>query len=723
MSGTGTTSPLSSSSSVSTSTSPPSILGNANSPPLSGISGRKHFHKLVPTQSLQPGWDNSARGQPNKRVYKKLSMPFSTSLSTSFSSSSSLSFEANVKKGDDKKNRNILTKSSAILIDQSEKEVRDKKNTNQAHKIVKSASYPTGCTRQFLSSTLIKRRSASAPSASAKDKTNQVSKAHQEDGKMAQAWLHADEQTVKRRSSVGIEQLAYLDITILFFDSIPKHFAKECILRMVVDKMPKIDVHTHLSGAQHPSNLIGAAARNGFYLDPIRKKLYKPETSHTKISMENASKKELVAHIIPKEHIPVDDLLTKLEYSGLASVCRNNLSMMGSASSNDNHDHFFNNVFITSEPVRDQMPLVEQMRNVLTEVTIHNIFYKEQMLELPFSGDNDLLIGFFNNTDFFKIQTMLNEERYRQLLETESSVFDESARVAKEGLSNLKKRFKDAFSVLQDSGAIDLYIAAGVKEMRSLQTIDSERRVSYLLEVMRTDYQHHFFLRAALAFALGQAHPDLVLGVNVGGQEDHELSKLQINVQYQMIKFLRNIYPLPKLSMHAGELNRITATSLQMYAPITDAITIAGADRIGHGYTLHQEKNPSYLHKLIKERHVAFESCPESALQLGGRSIIPLLQALEIPFSICTDDAGVFNTDLTEQYMKTMEAFRLNYRAIKKIVFDSLHHSFLSKNDKTKKLSQLTAKFIEFEKEVAERCLAGLSEQDAKSFLSQRKLN
>jgi hypothetical protein len=48
-----------------------------------------------------------------------------------------------------------------------------------------------------------------------------------------------------------------------------------------------------------------------------------------------------------------------------------------------------------------------------------------------------------------------------------------------------------------------------------------------------------------------------------------------------------------------------------------------------------------------------------------------------VPVALATDDEGVSRTDLTHEYLRAVESYRLSYADLKRMARQSLEHSFL----------------------------------------------
>jgi adenosine deaminase len=85
-----------------------------------------------------------------------------------------------------------------------------------------------------------------------------------------------------------------------------------------------------------------------------------------------------------------------------------------------------------------------------------------------------------------------------------------------------------------------------------------------------------------------------------------------------------------------------------------------GAERIGHGLAAIQDAN---LLGQLQRKKIAVEICLSSNYLTGAwkdEHFHPLIRFMEagVPCIICTDDAGIFNTDLKREYHLAAEILK-----------------------------------------------------------------
>ncbi|GAB5522271.1 MAG: adenosine deaminase [Roseivirga sp.] len=197
---------------------------------------------------------------------------------------------------------------------------------------------------------------------------------------------------------------------------------------------------------------------------------------------------------------------------------------------------------------------------------------------------------------------------------------------------------------------------------------------------------------------------DNVVGVNFVAPEDHAISLSHYSEHMAMFHFLRDKYPQVNLSLHAGELSpgKGDTQSHDMTYHIDEAITVAGAQRIGHGIDIHSETRHEELLTIMRKRQIAIE------LSLESNAVIlettpnthPLKTYIEagVPVCIASDDAGILRSDLTRQYEMLVEYYpELSYEQLREIVMNSIRYSFLNSTEKSGALERLEEAFQKFE--------------------------
>jgi adenosine deaminase len=177
-----------------------------------------------------------------------------------------------------------------------------------------------------------------------------------------------------------------------------------------------------------------------------------------------------------------------------------------------------------------------------------------------------------------------------------------------------------------------------------------------------------------------------VLGINLMGDEfgligrPADYSSLLPNLQEQ--------YPDVHVSIHASE-------SVIADGHALDSILL-GAERIGHGLSL---RNNNQAGKLLKEAEICIEACILSNKYLGYFPDVerhPAKQWIKNDkFRVClnTDDPGILNIDMTDEFYWATRTFDLSLDEIKCLAKESISSSFLPDSEKTQRIKEFDNKF------------------------------
>jgi adenosine deaminase/adenosine deaminase CECR1 len=172
----------------------------------------------------------------------------------------------------------------------------------------------------------------------------------------------------------------------------------------------------------------------------------------------------------------------------------------------------------------------------------------------------------------------------------------------------------------------------------------------------------------------------------------------------QMFAYLKKNFPNVNIALHAGELTLGMVRPKDLKFHISQALHIAGAQRIGHGVDLPYEEGAIDLLERIKEKSVIEINFTSNEFILGvkGREHPYLIYAAyDVPIVICTDDSGVSRNNLSREYVLLATRYKPSYETVKKYVYNSIKYSFLSESDKNSVTKSLDDRFDKFEAEMA----------------------
>ncbi|SFE43998.1 adenosine deaminase [Peptostreptococcus sp. D1] len=157
-----------------------------------------------------------------------------------------------------------------------------------------------------------------------------------------------------------------------------------------------------------------------------------------------------------------------------------------------------------------------------------------------------------------------------------------------------------------------------------------------------------------------------VVGVDLAGPEDEGFAKKFIEPMKLARKLGYNI------TIHAGE----AASGKNVY----DAITLLGAQRIGHGIRINDNKA---AYDIVKKSNALLEVCPISNVDTNtveNINLHPVFDYLKdgINISINTDNRTVSNTTMTKELNLIDSVFGLDMDSYKKIYYNTVESSFAS---------------------------------------------
>ncbi|MFC3121792.1 adenosine deaminase [Agaribacter flavus] len=129
-------------------------------------------------------------------------------------------------------------------------------------------------------------------------------------------------------------------------------------------------------------------------------------------------------------------------------------------------------------------------------------------------------------------------------------------------------------------------------------------------------------------------------------------------------------------TVHAGEADGAQS--------IWDAIKYLGASRIGHGVAAIDD---DALMGYLAEHKIGIEACLTSNYQTGAWSDLPshplrTFLAKGIPVSLHTDDPGVSNITLRDEFKLAQSLFNLSCAEVEQLKLNAIEQAFLSDGDK-----------------------------------------
>lgn len=183
-----------------------------------------------------------------------------------------------------------------------------------------------------------------------------------------------------------------------------------------------------------------------------------------------------------------------------------------------------------------------------------------------------------------------------------------------------------------------------------------------------------------LQYAFVDAHRDLWVGINMVGREDNDKGyPLRF---LPTLRELRHKYPDIKLSIHAGEVD-------EPNAHIRDTLLL-GADRIGHGVNLITQPDTMLLMRhgpYMVEINLISNLLLEYVKDFSQHPFPEYLRT-DIPVALSTDDRGMWDSNMTDEFFVAVKEFNLSWEEIVKLGRNSLQYSFVQEPVKQQLLKQ-----------------------------------
>lgn len=204
--------------------------------------------------------------------------------------------------------------------------------------------------------------------------------------------------------------------------------------------------------------------------------------------------------------------------------------------------------------------------------------------------------------------------------------------------------------------------------------------VRYLYQVLRGLPPDVVFAQIVLGFELASSDPHFV-GLNLVMPEDWYVPIHDFNQHMAMLDYLHGVYPKVHIALHAGELAMGLVPPEDLTYHIQASVERGHAERIGHGVSVMNEKDPLGLLHEMAERNILVEIALTSNDLILGVSgddhPLPIYIKYEVPVALATDDEGVSRSDMTHEYLRAAETYHFSYQELKRMARQSLEHSFL----------------------------------------------
>jgi adenosine deaminase CECR1 len=180
-------------------------------------------------------------------------------------------------------------------------------------------------------------------------------------------------------------------------------------------------------------------------------------------------------------------------------------------------------------------------------------------------------------------------------------------------------------------------------------------------------------------YALVDQYRDLYVGVNMVGREDN--AKGYPLRFLPVLRDLRKRYPDINLSIHAGEMD-------EPDFHVRDTLLL-GAKRIGHGVNLISDpetmvlmRNGPYMVEINLISNLLLEYVADFS-----QHPFPEYLRVGIPVALSTDDRGMWDSNLTDEYFVAVHEFNLSWEELVQLGRNSLKFSFLDEPTKQRLLA------------------------------------
>src|SRR5258706_10524130 len=413
-------------------------------------------------------------------------------------------------------------------------------------------------------------------------------------------------------------------------------------LRNFLVRMPKgADLHNHLSGAIYAETWIRDAAEDGLCVDIASHSFVRPQTGARSVNPQPDCDegKVPVAKAFADQHF-YDALIDAFSMRGFVP-----------SAGVSGHDHFFDSFakFDGTSP--------RHSGEWLDEIAARAAAQNEQYLEL------------METPDFIRTAQIAKEVGWR----------DDLGQLRAEFLAHgLRNIIAVARTARDDAEASRNAIEhCGTPQAAPACKIT----IRYLYQILRGFPREQVFAQTLLGFEVASVDPRFV-GINYVMPEDGRISMADYALHMKIVGFLHGLYPQVHISLHAGEIAPGLVAPEGLCCHIRLAVEEAHAERIGHGVDVMYEDRPYDLLKEMAVKHVMVEiNLTSNDVILGVKDKehpLPIYRKYRVPVALSTDDEGVSRIDLTHEYLRAVESYRLSYQDLKTLARNSLEYSFLS---------------------------------------------
>jgi adenosine deaminase CECR1 len=209
-------------------------------------------------------------------------------------------------------------------------------------------------------------------------------------------------------------------------------------------------------------------------------------------------------------------------------------------------------------------------------------------------------------------------------------------------------------------------------------------------------------------YAITDRYRDLYVGVNMVGREDNDKGyPLRF---LPVLRELRHRYPDINLSIHAGERD-------EPDHHVRDTLLL-GAQRIGHGVNLISDPDTMLLMRYgpyLVEINLISNLLLEYVSDYSKHPFPEYLRT-GIPVALSTDDRGMWDSNLTDEFFVAVKEFNLSWEEIVKLGRNSLQYAFLDPATKARLLADYDRRIAAFAQRFQKDGWAGLRRVEPVSY-------
>ena len=449
-------------------------------------------------------------------------------------------------------------------------------------------------------------------------------------------------------------------------------------LRAFLVRMPKgADLHVHLTGAVYAESWIRAADEDGLCVELATHALVRAQAMTRSIPPQPACGEGRVrAFDAFKDQKLYDDLVD-------AFSMRSFVPYAGESG----HDHFFS-TFAKFAAV-GKRHTGEWVDEVTARAAAQNEQYMELMETPDFSHTAQLAKEVPWTDDFAKLREELLARGLRDDVAVARAHYDQAEKLRNERQHCGEENAAPGCSV----------------------------HIRWIYQVLRGFPAEQVFAQTLLGFEVASADPRCV-GINLVMPEDGYVSMKDYALHMRMLDFLHGVYPKVHITLHAGELAPGLVPPDGLCCHIRLAVEEGHAERIGHGVDVMYEDRPYDLLKEMAKKHVMVEinlSSNDLILGVSGnRHPLPIYRRFRVPVALSTDDEGVSRIDLTTEYVRAAETYKLSYEDLKQMARTGMEHNFLpgqslwAKKDDFSRVNAACAKEVIGGEKPSKTCMAFL---------------